>query len=119
MNPLLKIGFETNPTLLLKKYRRAINHEASITCTAVTPGGLKDYGITMTDQEYAAHLIINPYPAVPVLPENAFVARVAEAAALAILVASPAYRPTPRPPVLVILQLMLCFEDIPRNRPTM
>ena len=100
MNPLLKIGFETNPTLLLKKYRRAINHEASITCTAVTPGGLKDYGITMTDQEYAAHLIINPYPAVPVLPENASVARVAEAAALAILVASPAYHPTPRPPVL-------------------
>jgi len=53
MNPLLKIGFEASPTLLLKKYRRAINHEASVTCTALTPGGLKEYGITMTDPEWA------------------------------------------------------------------
>ena len=97
---LFKIGFETNPTLLLKKYRRAINHEASITCTAITPGGLKDYGITMTDIEYADYLISHPYPDVPALPQNASVAQIAEAAQVAILVALPTYRPTPRPPRL-------------------
>ena len=100
MNPLLKIGFETSPTLLLKKYRRAINHEASITCTAITPGGLKDYGITMTDSEWAAHLVFNPYPPVPELPANASQARINEAAALATAVALPSYRPTPIPPTL-------------------
>jgi hypothetical protein len=100
MNPLLKIGFESSPTLLLKKYRRAINHEASITGTAITPGGLKDYGITMTNSEYAAYLILNPYPPIPVLPNNSSQERVDEAAALAIAMLLPSYRPTPRPPTL-------------------
>ena len=100
MNPLLKIGFDSAPTLLLKKYRRAINHEASITCTAIMPGGLKDYGITMTDLEYADHLITNPYPPVPALPQNASQERIDEAAALVIARLLPTYRPTPRPPTL-------------------
>jgi hypothetical protein len=100
MNPLTKIGFETSPTLLLKKYRRAINHEASVTGTAISRGGLKDFGITMTDTEFAAYLLTNPYPPVPALAANATQATIDAAAALAAEVALPSYRPVPQPPVL-------------------
>ena len=78
MNPLLKIGFESAPTLLLKKYRRAINHKASINYTAMMPG-LKDYSITRTDSEYAAYPILNPYHPIPELPNNLPQERIDEA----------------------------------------
>ena len=53
---MAKVNFHTAPTLLLKKYRKAVDQVAASICTSVIPGGLKSYYITLTDDEYAEHL---------------------------------------------------------------
>ena len=83
-NPIISVNFPSAPTLLYKRYRKAVHQQAASICTGVVAGGLLSLGVTYTDAEYPAYLVRNPLP-------------LAEAARL---IGHPEYRPTPDLPLL-------------------
>ena len=95
-----RVGFPSAPTLLLKRYRTAIDQVAASLCTGVVRGGLLSYGITRSDAEYPVFLITYPL----------------ETAAQVVLHEDdPEYRPVPAMPVLLLDNGMLSLEDTQRS----